>query len=277
MKKEILLSVLGLVTIFAAFSTPVAQAAEKTYTNSIGMEFVLIPAGKFIMGAGENDKYAEENEKPAHQVTISKPFYLGKYEVTQAQWTEVMRSNPNNYKDRNDPVVKVSWNEAQKFINQLNQNEEHKRYRLPTEAEWEYAARAGSKTMYSFGNDAERLDEYAWYGGNSGGASHPVGQKKPNAWGLYDMHGNVYEWVQDLYEENYYRNSSSLDPHGPDSGSPWVNPDEMLNFKLHRMIRGGSWLGDDVGMFICRSAHRLHLAAAGGGRNIGFRLALSPE
>jgi formylglycine-generating enzyme required for sulfatase activity len=131
-----------------------AQAADKTFTNSIGMEFVLISAGLFVMGADKNFEDADDDETPRHQVRISKPFYLGKYEVTQEQWSTVMENNPSQFKGRNNPVEQVSWNDAQEFIKHLNRKEGHKRYRLPTEAEWEYAARAGTTTTYSFGDRA---------------------------------------------------------------------------------------------------------------------------
>ena len=170
-------------------------AAGMIYTNSIGMEFMLIPAGTFMMGSEKG--YADE--KPQHRVTISRPFYLGKYEVTQAQWEAVMGNNPSRFDGRNNPVEQVSWEDVRVFIARLNAHEGHTRYRLPTEAEWEYAARAGSTSAYSFGDDAARLGQYAWYGDNSGKTTHPVGQKLPNAWGLHDMHGNVWEWVQGWY------------------------------------------------------------------------------
>jgi formylglycine-generating enzyme required for sulfatase activity len=166
------------------------------------MEFVLMPAGTFTMGSPASDPNAYDDEKPAHQVTISKPFYMGKYEVTQAQWKAVMGSenNPSYFKGDSLPVDHVSWRDVQEFIQKLNRREEQASgvfCRLPTEAEWEYAARAGTTTLYSFGDDAAELDDYAWYAGNADHTSYPVGQKKPNAWGLYDMHGNVSEWCQD--------------------------------------------------------------------------------
>jgi formylglycine-generating enzyme required for sulfatase activity len=199
------------------------------------MEFVLIPAGTFMMGAEDG----ESDERPVHQVTISRPFYLGKYEVTQAQWQAVMGNNPSLFQgDPKLPVEQVWWTDVQDFLRKLNAKEGGNRYRLPTEAEWEYAARAGSTTAYGFGSDASRLGEYAWYRDNSGGKTRPVGQLKPNAWGLYDMHGNVMEWVQDWYGR--YPAESVTDPQGPASGS-------------HRMRRGGAW--NSVAT-VCRSANR---------------------
>jgi formylglycine-generating enzyme required for sulfatase activity len=257
---RVVLTCLSLLSLFLSGGAYSVQAAEKTYTNSIGMEFILIPAGSFTMGADKNFEAADDDETPQHRVSISKPFYLGKYEVTQAQWTAVMGSNPSNFKDRSNPVEHVSWDDVQVFIRRLNQQEGHNRYRLPTEAEWEYAARAGSTGAYSFGDDADSLGRYGWYGGNSGGKTHPVGQKEPNAWGLYDMHGNVFEWVQDWYGTGYYSNSPVNDPGGPSSGS-------------FRVIRGGGWNFIAQG---CRSGLRFNYSPAYRHFIIGFRLALSP-
>jgi formylglycine-generating enzyme required for sulfatase activity len=146
------------------------------------------------MGANKNFEDASDDETPQHRVSISKPFYLGKYEVTQAQWEAAMGSNPSEFKGRDNPVELVSWEDAQEFISRLNRKEGHSSYRLPTEAEWEYAARAGSISAYNFGDDSGQLQSYAWYGEeHNAGSTHPVGQKQPNALGLYDMHGNVGE------------------------------------------------------------------------------------
>ncbi len=202
------------------------QARE--FSNSIGMTFVLIPAGSFLMGCNSDfEKCNSRYETPQHRVTISKPFYMGKYEVTQEQWLKVIGSNPAHFKGRSNPVEKVGWDEVQVFLKKLRKKE-GRSYRLPTEAEWEYAARAGSESKYSFGNAAEQLGQYAWYENNSGSKTHPVGQKLPNAWGLYDMHGNVNEWCADWYDENYYGSSPKQDPSGPSSGQ-------------ERVYRGGSW------------------------------------
>jgi formylglycine-generating enzyme required for sulfatase activity len=239
------------------------SAAELTpYTNSIGMEFVLIPAGSFTMGADKNFEDASDDETPQHRVRISKPFYLGTYEVTQAQWTAVMGNNPSKYKGRSNPVEQVSWDDIQVFIQRLNQKEGHTRYRLPTEAEWEYAARAGTESTYSFGDDARELGKYAWYDENyRSGSTHPVGQKQPNAWGLYDMHGNVWEWVQDWYGDRYYSDSPDTDPKGPSSGS-------------YRVLRGGGWY---FSAQYCRAAFRDFNSPDIRYYYVGFRLALSPE
>jgi formylglycine-generating enzyme required for sulfatase activity len=237
---------------------PAPGFGQGSYANSIGMEFALIPAGEFMMGSPDADKEAFKGEKPQHRVTISKPFYLGKYMVTQAQWEAVMGNNPSKFNGLNNPVENVSWDDVQEFIKKLNQKEGGNKYRLPTEAEWEYAARAGMTSTYSFGDDAGALGRYAWYKGNSGETTHPVGGKEPNAWGLYDMHGNVWEWVQDWY--GGYAGSSATDPRGPSSGS-------------FRVLRGGSW-GSDAGG--CRSARRSCDTPGGRDLTLGFRLAFSP-
>jgi formylglycine-generating enzyme required for sulfatase activity len=176
--------------------------------NTIGIEFILIPAGSFTMGSNDGDS----DEKPPHTVTISRPFYIGKYEVTQKQWVIIMGNNPSGFKGGNNPVENVSWNDVQEFIRKLNAKEGTTAYRLPTEAEWEYACRAGSTTKYCFGNDKSQLGQYAWYEKNSDNKTHPVGQLQANAWGLYDMHGNVWEWCEDWYGEDYYSSSPSTDP-----------------------------------------------------------------
>lgn len=176
---------------------PQPKPQGKTFTNSIGMEFILIPAGSFQMG--------EESE--AHNVKIEKEFYLGKYEVTQKQYQAIMGNNPSYFKGENRPVEKVSWNDAQEFIKKLNEKDGGtKKYRLPTEAEWEYAAKAGSSIKWSFGDDKNELENYAWYNKNSGNETHEVGQKKPNGFGLFDMHGNVWEWTCSDYG-NYSENN----------------------------------------------------------------------
>ncbi|GHU35956.1 hypothetical protein AGMMS50256_31890 [Betaproteobacteria bacterium] len=248
----------GCLALTAGVSSAVAQT-DKTYTNSIGTEFILIPAGSFTMGADKKFEDASSNETPQHRVTISKPFYLGKYEVTQAEWVAVMGNNPSEFKGRSNPVDNVSWDDVQSFIQRLNAKE-GKKYRLPTEAEWEYAARAGTKSAYSFGDDAGQLGQYAWYEGNSGDQTCPVGQKQPNPWGLYDMHGNVWEWVNDWYKDSYYGSSPSTDPAGPSGGD------------LH-VLRGGSW---HYFAGTLRSAYRRSRAPDRRNENFGFRLALSP-
>jgi formylglycine-generating enzyme required for sulfatase activity len=235
------------------------SAAGQPVADFLGMEFVLVPAGQFMMGAGEDER-ADGDERPRHPVTISRPFYLGVHEVTQGQWETVMDNNPSHFKGRDRPVENVSWEDVQEFILRLNREEENgRRYRLPTEAEWEYAARAGSTGAYSFGDDAGMLDAHAWYLDNAGGTTHPVGTRNPNAWGLHDMHGNVWEWVSDWY--GYYVDAPGTDPAGPPSGQD-------------RVVRGGGW---NMFGFYCRSATRDRGAPGYLNDTVGFRLAITAE
>src|SRR5215468_6491231 len=180
---------------------------------ALRMDFVKISPGEFMMGCSVGDIDCNDDERPSHRVQITKNFEIGKYEVTQAQWQAVMGSNPSTIKGDDHPVETISKNDAQDFLNKLNERNDGYHYRLPTEAEWEYAARAGTTEPY-----AGRLDEIAWYAGNSEDETHPVGKKKPNAWGLYDMQGNVRELVADVYNANYYSNSPDTDPTGPPPG-----------------------------------------------------------
>jgi formylglycine-generating enzyme required for sulfatase activity len=194
--------------LLAAFALASLSLAETR--PGIGMEFVKIAPGEFMMGCSVGDIDCNDDERPAHRVQITKPFEIGKYEVTQAQWQAVMDSNPSTMKGDDRPVETISKTEAEEFLNKLNALNDGYHYRLPSEAEWEYAARAGSADPYS-----KPLDEIAWYTGNSEDETHPVGKKKPNAWGLYDMQGNVREYVEDWYGRDYYRNSPAADPTGP--------------------------------------------------------------
>jgi formylglycine-generating enzyme required for sulfatase activity len=218
------------------------------------MTFALVPAGEFRMGSTDGN----DDERPVHTVRISQPFYLGIHAVTQGQWETVMGDNPSRFKgDVNRPVETVSWEDVHTFIDKLNAREGGTQYRLhrvPTEAEWEYAVRAGSTTAYCFGDDHRQLGEYAWYSENAGGETHPVGRLQPNAWGLYDMYGNVWEWVQDWYGK--YTAEPVTDPPGPASGSS-------------RVYRGGSW-SSYAGR--CRSAYRSGGAPVARHDDRGFRL-----
>jgi len=242
---------------------------EVAITNSIGMELVLIPAGAFLMGSPESDPFASNDEKPQHTVGITQPFYVGVHEVTQAEYEKVRGKNPScfskggKWADRvsgkdtsRHPVENVSWADAVEFCKKLSAKE-GKTYRLPTEAEWEYACRAGSTTLYSFGDDPASLGEYAWYGDNSDVKTHSVGEKKPNAWGLHDMHGNVWEWCADYFGRDYYAVSPTWDPTGPEA-SPL------------RVVRGGCW---DDGAGGCRAANRYGLKPQYQWYDLGFRVA----
>jgi formylglycine-generating enzyme required for sulfatase activity len=222
----------------------------KTVAGIAGIEMVLIPAGEFTMG----ETGGEPDEQPAHRVTISQPFYLGRYEVTQAQWKQIMGNNPSKFVGDDLPVDSVSWNDVQTFLQRLNEAGDPFFYRLPTEAEWEYACRAGGTGKY-----AGNLDAMAWYFDNAGGRTHPVGRKEPNAFGLYDMHGNVREWCQDWYDDLYYKKTPSEDPTGPTNGT-W------------RVIRGGSYFANAAA---CRSAVRYKLDPELKLDSVGFRVAAS--
>jgi formylglycine-generating enzyme required for sulfatase activity len=198
--------------IAAVVSLPVLVGGQ--LRTAPAMEFTRIAAGEFMMGCSTGDAQCGEDEQPRHRVQITKPFEIGKYEVTQAQWMALMQANPSASKGDTKPVEMVSKLEVQEFISKLNAQNDGYVYRLPTEAEWEYAARAGADAPYS-----GSLDEVAWYSGNSDDETHPVGQKKPNGWGLYDVQGNVREWVSDLYDSNYYSFGPAVDPTGPQFGA----------------------------------------------------------
>ena len=199
------------------------------------LELVWIPPGEFMMGSADGHK----DEIPVHKVRITRGFYMGKYEVTQPQWEMIIGFNPSTFPRPSRPVERVSWFDCQEFVRKLSEKTGHT-FRLPTEAEWEYACRAGTTSRYYFGDDPDLLDLYAWYIGNSGLRSQPAGVKNPNAWGLCDMLGNAWEWCQDWYGKKYYETSPAEDPQGPETGHD-------------RIIRGGGWL---VKKFECRSANR---------------------
>ena len=190
--------------------------------------------------AGAKARYnaANKNEKPAHPVTLTKPFYMGKFSVTQEQYQSVMGSNPSEFKGKRNPVEMVSWNDAQAFCKKLSEQTTEK-VRLPTEAEWEYSCRAGTRTTYHSGNSEADLARVAWCSNKT----HPVGQKEANAFELYDMHGNVSQWCQDFYGENYYGKSEAENPQGPSQGA-W------------HLSRGGSWGSTPMDFPYCRSAYR---------------------
>jgi formylglycine-generating enzyme required for sulfatase activity len=255
--------------------TPPAPELITTRVGQIRLK--LIPAGEFWMGSRDRDDEAFDDEKPRHKVEISGAFYLGVTPVTQAQYKALMGRSLGRFQARaENPVESISWHESARFCNKLSLREGltpyyaipgptrarilgGSGYRLPTEAEWEYACRAGTKTRYGFGDAAARLGEYAWYSASSERRTWPVGQKRPNAWGLYDMHGNVWEWCWDRYEAGYYRDSPDLDPLGSDA-------DEAVC----RVVRGGSWndLACDV-----RAASRLKHAPDARFDYLGLRVA----
>ena len=232
--------------------------------DSIGLEFKQIPAGTFMMG----DTTVDERATP-HEVILTTFFKMGVHEVTQAQYEQVMGVNPSEFKGAAKPVEKVSWKDAIEFCRKLSELPAEKAagnvYRLPTESEWEYACRAGTKTKYSFGDDDADLDAYAWYGDNSDGTTHPVGSKQPNPWGLYDMNGNVSEWCQDWYGD--YPSGSVTDPTGPPTGDP-----TGASWGSFRVLRGGGWDASAEG---CPSASRGGSYPSYRSYNFGFRVCLS--
>jgi formylglycine-generating enzyme required for sulfatase activity len=245
--KRIMLFFIAIVMLAVASSLVTEAAAQdKRFTSpTIGAEFVLIPAGTFMMG-----------DAVLHQVVISKPYYMQVTEVTQGQWQKVMGNNPSlfNACGGDCPVENISWVDVQEFVRRLNQKEGVNKYRLPTEAEWEFACRAGSAVKDAPGAKEDEFGDYAWYDANSDRKTHPVARKKPNAWGLYDMHGNVSEWCQDWYDD--YPEGKVIDPKGPSSGQ-------------HKVLRGGSWLGSAVTL---RSSFRGEDYAVVRCNDIGFRL-----
>lgn len=274
--KITVLVVLGLTVIHSTAPAADASTRKENGDMSADIDFVVIQPGHFAMGSPTSDREARDFEKPQHDVMISRSFAIGRFEITQRQWEAVMGENPYQQARSNpfyglpgmkerithpDHPATVSWNDAQAFIAVLNAREPEANYRLPTEAEWEYVARAGTDTRYSFGDNDGDLPEYAWYGGDfATGGTHPVGTKKPNPWGLHDIHGNVWEWVADWYSGNYYASSPRVDPQGPDHG-------------IKRVVRGGSWHATADSW---RTAFRRDYAPAYRGISIGFRLARDP-
>ena len=271
----LIVGVLGAFWLSGLFRGPLG----KSFTNSIGMEFTWIEPGTFRMGSPDSDKDARSDEKPQHEVEITKGYYLGTYPVTRGQFaafvkdahyqTEAEKASdastwqkpsglrwPADYvQTDNDPVVEASWNDAKAFCEWLSKKE-GRTYELPTEAEWEYACRAGTPTAYSFGDDPKALGDYAWFYRNSEGRTHPVGRKKANPWGLCDMHGNVWQWCADGY--------------GPYQGGPIKDPKGIDSSNI-RVRRGGSWFKVASG---CRSANRDNGAPAYRLDVIGFRVVL---
>ena len=227
--------------------------------DGISIDMVRVEAGTFTMGATREMKnlWAPfDNEEPTHQVTLTNDYYIGKYEVTQALWKAVMGNNPSGFKGDNLPVENVSWKDCQKFISKLN-SITGKTFRLPTEAEWEYAARGGNKSRGYQYSGSNNLSDVAWYGDNSGNKTHDVVSNQANELGIYDMSGNVYEWCQDRYDN--YSSSSQTNPTGATTGS-------------NRVERGGSWIFTDWG---CRSSYRSYGTPDCRYSFLGLRLVLS--
>jgi formylglycine-generating enzyme required for sulfatase activity len=219
------------------------------------IEFVSIPAGEFMMGCAAGDSDCRDSEKPAHLVRISRPFQISRFEITQGQWLDVMEKNPSEYEGDNLPVHNISFENIQEFLARMNVRGDGFRYRLPTEAEWEYAARAGKTSAYG-----GTLDAMAWHDGNAKHEPHAVGTKQGNAWGLHDVSGNVWEWVSDWYDERFYAASSLMDPAGPPEGRQHV-------------VRGGSF--SDSAAF-ARLSSRLGVTPSFGNYDLGFRCVREP-
>jgi len=224
-----------------------------------GLKFAAIPGGTFTMGAPKDEAGSYDGERPQHQVTV-KPFHMQTTPVTQAMWERVMGKNPADTKGSARPVESVSWWDILQFLKRLNLPNPDRNYRLPSEAEWEYACRAGTSSRFYSGDDDSDLDQVGWHDDNSFGQTHRVGQLKPNSWGLYDMHGNVWEWCSDIWQDNYNG--------APTDGSAWTEDGDSHS----RVLRGGSW--HSVPDF-CRSAYRSRRRVSGRGDSIGFRLAFS--
>jgi len=193
----------------AATALRVSVDQQADLGGGVKLDLVLVPAGSFSMGS-DSRLLAED---PVHQVTFAKPFYMGKTEVTQRQWESIMGTNPSRFKGQDNPVEAVSWNASQEFIKKLNEKTGRK-FSLPSEAEWEWACRAGAATRFCFGDSDASLGDYAWYSANSSAGTHPVGEKRANGWGLHDMHGNVWEWCVDIWHQSYEG--------APADGSAWT-------------------------------------------------------
>jgi formylglycine-generating enzyme required for sulfatase activity len=250
---------------FAALTSNAGEISSKEFKDCTDCPtMVEIPAGSFEMGGKpvpEVGFVPESEELPRRLVRVAK-FAIGKYEITQSQWVALMGENPSDYDDHSGvlPVETVSWIDAQEFVRRLSKKT-GRRYRLPTEAEWEYAALAGSDTLFAFGNDEKELDKYAWYSANSGGHIHQVGTKLANAFGLHDIHGNVWEWVEDCYFPTY-------------EGAPTDGRAAMSQPGCQRNNRGGSWVNTPLNL---RASHRHKMGAGSRGTFIGIRVAATVD
>ena len=217
--------------------------------SNVSLDLVHIPGGTFLMGSEQRS-----TSQPIHQVTVQS-FWMGKTPVTQEQWVEVMGDNPSYFKGSTRPVEQVTWHQAKEFCEKVSKNTGHQ-VRLPTEAEWEYAARGGTTTEYSFGNDETKFGEYAWFSENAEKETHQVEQKNPNPFGLFDMYGNVWEWLEDYWHNNY--------DGAPTDGSAWL----VKGNSALRVLRGGSWYYDNY----LRSAYRNDNNPDNRNYNVGFRV-----
>jgi formylglycine-generating enzyme required for sulfatase activity len=256
--KKGILGCLAVIFTVCGMRTRIAFAQDSRFTSSdtLQMEFVRVLPGQFMMGCFPESSACAAPERPARRVQITKAFEIGRYEVTQAQWQAMMGSNPSHFKGDDLPVEQVGWNDAQEFLKRLNARDDGFEYRLPTEAEWEFAARASASD-----STTDRLQEVAWYDANTGHQTHRVGQKQPNAWGLHDVLGNVSEWVQDFFDLTYYSTGPSTDPTGPATGTTHV-------------IRGGSWAGPAEQ---ARVSYRFQMPPSSGTATIGFRCVRVPK
>jgi len=249
MKKNIFVLMTVVSALFVTDLSVVAEDQKLVLDlgKGVKMDLVLIPAGNFLMGSPDTEDGHSSFEGPQHKVTIAKPFYMGTYLVTRAQWKDVMGNDPSQLTGQdNQPVDSVSWIDSQEFCKKLSAKTD-RAVRLPSEAEWEYACRAGSTTRFCYGDDPDcsKLGEYAWYTANSDDYTAPVGQKKPNAWGLYDMHGNVVEWCQDWLHDNYVG--------APTDSNAWKANPKITPAGISHMMRGGTNNSKGKG---CRSAAR---------------------
>jgi uncharacterized protein (TIGR02996 family) len=229
--------------------------------HEIGMKLVLLPPGSFLMGSEKPAGQGLPSHGPKHLVTLTKGFYIAIVPVTQAQWRPVLDRLPGgcSFKGDDMPAHGVSWQDCQRFCEKLS-NKIGRSVRLPSEAEWEYACRAGTTTMYCFGNEAKYLSGYAWFGNNVSGPQ-PVGQKKGNLWGLFDMHGNITEWCRDWFSDGYDSTEPRIDPAGPQKGTM-------------RLLRGGAWYSQAD---LCRSPHRARNAPGESYHGYGFRVVMEVE
>jgi formylglycine-generating enzyme required for sulfatase activity len=249
----------GLGSLHSEKPKPPPKTVIVNLGENVTMEFVLMPAGTFTMGSDANPQ-----EQPTHLVTFDQPFYMARHLVTQVQWQRVMDSEPGLSRDFERPKTGITWYDCQRFITKLTRQVPGQQFCLPSEAQWEYACRAGDSNDYSFTDGIVDLTRYGWYDANSGGVTHPVGLKRGNAWGLYDMHGNAWEWCQDLAHDTY--NGAPVD------GSAWIVGTNDTVSDYFRIIRGGSALDDAAHL---RSSQRRYLLPDHADSFIGLRVAVT--